>query len=210
VGGAPEVPDWDGPVEHRFERAEDWVPVFDAPDRDGWQKPAEVVALLEIEPGMTVVDLGAGTGYFLHYLSRAVGATGKVIALDVEPDMIRYMRERAAREGLENVDARIVPYDDPALAEGSVDRVLVVDTWHHISNRSAYARRLADALARDGMVTIVDFTIESRRGPPRSERLLSEAVVRELAGSGLSAKILAEALPDQYVVSARVAERPRP
>jgi len=201
AGAAPS--DGDAPVDHRFEHAEDWVSLFDAPDRDAWQKPDAVVSLMEIAPGMTVVDLGAGTGYFLGRLSRAVGAAGKVIALDVEPDMVRYMRERSEREGRENVDPRIVPYDDPGLAPTSVDRVLVVDTWHHIAHRDAYAQRLADALAPGGAVFVVDFTIESERGPPRTHRLLPEAVARELREGGLDAKVLDEPLPEQYVVAGR-------
>src|SRR5262249_28911877 len=120
-----------GPLVHRFESAEAWAKDLDDPARDAWQKPAEVIAALRIEPGMTVVDLGAGTGYFLPHLSRAVGPQGKVIALDIEADMVRYMKERAGREGLPNVEARQVSPSDPALPPGSVDRVLIVDTWHH-------------------------------------------------------------------------------
>src|SRR5687767_12325166 len=97
-----------GPVGHRFEDADRWARVFDDPERDAWQRPAEVVALSAITPGMTVADVGAGTGYFAAHLSRAVGDGGRVLALDVEPDMVRYLEERARREQLANVEARRV------------------------------------------------------------------------------------------------------
>ncbi len=187
---------------HRFENAEEWAKVFDEAGRDGWQKPAEVIASMEIVPGSTVVDLGAGTGYFLQHLSAAVGAEGKVIALDVEPDMVRYMKERAARERLTNVEARVVPGDDPSLAPAEAARVLVVDTWHHLGDRTAYARKLASALAPGGKLVIVDFTLESPRGPPIEHRIAPERLVDELVEAGFTAAIVVEPLPDQYIVRA--------
>lgn len=190
-----------GPLVHRFEKADEWVAVFDDPARDAWQKPMHVVALMNVTDGMTVADLGTGTGYFLPYLAKAVGS-GKVLALDVEPDMIRYVKERAAKAGLTNVEARVVPLDDPALPAGAVDRVLIVDTWHHIADRKAYAGKLAKGLRPGGAVFVVDFTMEAAHGPPKHHRLPKETVVEELAAAGLTAKIVASELPDQYVVAA--------
>jgi SAM-dependent methyltransferase len=189
-----------GPLVHRFDGAEGWSKEFDDPARDAWQKPAEVVALLELRPGMTVADVGAGTGYFLPYLSRAVGPSGAVLALDIEPDMVRFMRERAAREGLANVRSDVVRGDDPGLPQGKVDRVLIVDTWHHIPERAAYAARLRAGLAPGGRVAIVDFTMEAQHGPPKMHRIPPEQVVAELAAGGLAASIVPETLPEQYVV----------
>src|ERR1043165_3795293 len=87
--------DHHAPLVHRFEHADEWAPKFDDPKRDEWQKPDEVVAALALTPGMTVADIGAGTGYFEARLSRAVGDAGKVFAIDVEADMVRYLRDRA-------------------------------------------------------------------------------------------------------------------
>ncbi|WP_437663428.1 class I SAM-dependent methyltransferase [Sorangium sp. So ce1182] len=189
-----------GPLVHRFERAEDWVARFEGPERDAWQKPASVVAAMRIAPGMRVADLGAGTGYFLPHLSRAVGPTGAVVGLDIEPDMVRYMAERATRERLANVTARQVRPDDPGLEPGSVDRILVVDTWHHIPDRPAYAAKLKAALRPDGAVVVVDFTDAARQGPPKEHRIPAEAVAAELRAGGLSPQIVAEDLPEQYIV----------
>jgi SAM-dependent methyltransferase len=188
------------PLGHRFRSAEEWAKIFDDPARDAWQKPAEVTALAEIAPGSIVADLGAGTGYFEPYLSRAVGPSGRVLALDIEPDMIRYLKERAAREGWTNVEARQVTIDDPGLADGSVDRVLVVDTWHHVPARVEYAKKLRRALRAKGAVFVVDFTKESKIGPPPEHRLSPESVASDLAAAGMPSSIAPEDLPDQYVV----------
>ena len=194
-----------GGHQHRFDDAEKWAKVFDDPARDAWQRPADVIALLALTPGMTVADLGAGTGYFEPHLSRAVGDRGQVLALDVEADMVRYLGERAAREQLANVTARQVPMDDPQLPAGKVDRVLIVDTWHHIQDRPAYVKKLAAGLAPGGWVVVVDITLESKYGPPVAARLRPEQVVAELEAGGLAAAIVDEPLSEQYVV---VGKRP--
>jgi ubiquinone/menaquinone biosynthesis C-methylase UbiE len=188
---------------HDFSDVERFAVMFDAPDRDGWQRPADVVRLLDLREGMTVVDLGAGTGYFLRHLSPAVGATGRVVGADVEPAMVRHMIDRIAREGLGNATASLVAFGDALLPDASVDRVLVVDTWHHIEDRVEYTRRLARALRPDGAIVVVDFTMESEQGPPAAMRLPPERVVSELSEAGLPAQVVDEPLPFQYVIVAR-------
>jgi cyclopropane fatty-acyl-phospholipid synthase-like methyltransferase len=194
-----------GAFHHRFDDPAKWSKEFDDPARDEWQKPAEVVRLLELSPGMTVVDLGAGTGYFEPHLSRAVGPGGRVLALDVEERMAAWIRDRARREGLANVEARSVRPDDPGLEPSRVHRILVVDTWHHVADREAYAKKLAAALVSGGRVMVVDFTKEASHGPPPQHRLPPEIVAHELETAGLRAKMVDENLPEQYVV---VAQKP--
>ncbi len=190
-------------LHHDFSDVERWQARFDDPARDEWQQPSRVVELLQISSGMTVVDLGAGTGYFMPYLSAAVGKEGQVLALDVEPTMVEHLQGRAAEAGFENVEARHIPFDDTQLTAGSSDRILIVDTWHHIDARSAYSAGLAKALSADGRVYIVDFTRDSPEGPPVEHRLTPEQVMRELQDGGLRAVLVQEDLPWQFVVMAQ-------
>lgn len=187
-------------MHHRFEHADEWAKQFDDPARDAWQQPDKVVAAMSITPGMTVADVGAGTGYFESRLSAAVGPNGKVVAVDIEPDMVRYMNERRVREKTFNVEVRLGSADDPKL--DAADRILIVDTWHHIDNREAYAKKLAAALKPGGMVFVVDFKLESEKGPPKHMRLAPAQVIAELSAAGLQARVVEVGLPDQYVVSA--------
>ena len=187
---------------HSFADVERFERIFDDPARDEWQRPADVVAMLELSPGMTVADVGAGTGYFMPHLAEAVGPEGRVLALDTEPNMVEHMRSRAEEAGLGTVEARAVSPGDPGLEPGSVDRILIVDTWHHIAERPAYAARLAEALRPGGFVLVVDFTRDAPEGPPPEMRLSPETVVEEL-NAALDAELLEEELPRQYVVRAR-------
>lgn len=190
-------------MQHDFSDVERFVSRFEGPERRAWQKPEHVISLLEIEPGMTVVDIGAGTGFFAPYLAAAVGADGKVLALDVEANMVKHLERRVEDEGLRVVEPRLVPYDDPQLDAESIDRILVVDTWHHISDRSAYSAKLRRALKPDGRVYVVDFEEDSPVGPPRRHRLSAERVAEELHGGGLQTSQLESELPNQYVVTGR-------
>src|SRR5690348_7205969 len=183
----------------RFEHAEAWAKVFDDPARDAWQQPDRVIAALALAPTMTVADVGAGTGYFTVRLARAV-PQGEVIATDIEPDMVRYLGERARREHLPNVKTVLAGADDPHLAPASVDRILVVDVWHHLADRARYAAGLARALRPGGKIAVVDFTAAATRGPPRHHRLAPEAIAADLRGAGLDAAIDPTVLPEQYIV----------
>lgn len=209
-GSAAAAPAHPGAGHHgmhkEFKNAEEWAKVFDDPKRDEWQRPDEVVALLEIKPNMTVADVGAGTGYFVGRLSKAVGPAGFVIATDVEADMIRYLDQRAAKDGWPNVRAAQVAFDDPGLPAGSVDRILIVDVWHHVSDRLAYAKKLAAALRPGGLIAVVDFEKAAKQGPPPEHRLEPKTISDELAAAGLTTSLATEKLPDQYVVIARAAQ----
>jgi cyclopropane fatty-acyl-phospholipid synthase-like methyltransferase len=184
---------------HRFDDAERWATAFDDPSRDAWQQPDRVIAALSLTPEMTVADVGAGTGYFTVRLARALPA-GRVVATDVEPDMMRYLEARARREGLSNIETIVTPHDDPMLSR--VDRVLVVDVWHHLDGRVAFAKKLAAALEPGGLIVIVDYKLDASRGPPLEHRLAPATIATELRAAGLDVDPPIE-LQQQYVLVAR-------
>lgn len=191
-------------AEHQLPEPEEYAHRLDDDSRKKWQKPEEVVALLDVPAGGTVVDLGAGTGYFLRDLSEAVGPNGRVLALDPDQGMVDRMHERVERDRLRNVRPDLIPTDDPSLTPRSVDRILIVNTWHHIEGRSRYAQMLEESLRPGGTVLIVDFTMESPIGPPDSMRLTIDTVRAELEAGGLRTEVLEESLPYQYAIAGRV------
>jgi len=188
---------------HRFDDAEKWSKVFDDPARDEWQKPTRVVEVMAIAPGMTVADVGAGTGYFLPHLAKAVGPSGKVIGQDLEPDMVKWIDGRAKKDALSNVSGLLGAADDPKLPANTLDRILIVDVWHHVADRPPFAAKLASSLKPQGQIYIVDFTMESPHGPPKPARLLPEQIAKDFTSAGLEAVVMKDAgLPHQYIVRA--------
>jgi ubiquinone/menaquinone biosynthesis C-methylase UbiE len=130
--------------------------------RGTWQLPERVIESLEIAPGDRVADLGAGDGYFLSYLVDAVGASGHIYAVDVEPDIVRELERRVAEGGYHNATALLGQTDDPGLPAGGVDLVLLVNTYHHIEDRPAYFERLRADLAPSGRVAVIDPNAATR------------------------------------------------
>jgi ubiquinone/menaquinone biosynthesis C-methylase UbiE len=181
---------------HRFENAEEWAKRFDDPERDTWQKPDEVVKALELAEDAKVADIGSGTGYFAVRLARVV-PRGRVYGVDIEPDMARYLGERAKRERLDNLEAVLGGAEEPKLPE-PVDVALIVDTYHHFGDRAAYLRRVGEALRPGGRVVIIDFRKESPKGPPTEHKLSPEQVRRELESVGFRLARTHDFLPDQY------------
>lgn len=185
-----------------FADPEKFVPAWNAPERDEWQKPNEILAAMNIEPGDTVVDLGAGTGYLIPKLSAAVGPSGTVLAADIEPAMLAFLDEAAKKEGWTNVRTHASAPDDPKLAPGSVDAIVALNVWHHVGDREAYAQKLKAALKPGGVFVVVDFLKEETEGfgPPVRMRLTAEQVLAELSAGGLEASIVEETLPRHYIV----------
>ncbi|MGH9794994.1 MAG: class I SAM-dependent methyltransferase [Candidatus Acidiferrales bacterium] len=125
--------------------------------RDEWQQPHRVLEALALRPGDRVADIGAGGGYFSFRFARAVGPEGRIYAVDVDRDMTTHMEKEAAARGLRNVSAILAAPDDPKIPE-PVDLVFVSNTYHHITNRTEYFRRLRRQLRPDGRLAIIEYS----------------------------------------------------
>jgi ubiquinone/menaquinone biosynthesis C-methylase UbiE len=123
--------------------------------RDSWQRPADVVDALDLLPGDRVADLGAGEGYFVPRLTEAVGAEGRVYAVDTDEDVVEALVRRFPPEST-NVEVVRAKLEDPMLPDGSLDVILIVNTYHHIEDRPAYFRRLRRDLRPGGRVAVID------------------------------------------------------
>lgn len=188
---------------HGFRNADKWAQVFDDPARDEWQRPDEVIRALKLAPDALVADIGAGTGYFAVRLARAV-PKGRVYGVDAEADMVRYLNQRAQREGLANLTAVAARPADPSLPT-PVDLVILVDTYHHVADRERYFRDLKKTLKPGGRLAIVDFTLDSPVGPPKRARIPAERVKQELARAGYALAEEHGFLPNQYFLVFRPA-----
>jgi predicted methyltransferase len=178
------------------ERAKTW----NDPGRDAWQHPEEIVAALALEPGATVADIGAGTGYMVGHLSKAVGEGGTVIAIDAEAAMIDYLAKHVDELGPARIETRKVGMDDPGMQAASVDGVLTLDTWHHMKGREAYARKVFEGLRPGGRFVVVDHEAEAEVGPPKAMRLDAGRVAEQLQAAGFRAEVARESMPRHYMV----------
>jgi ubiquinone/menaquinone biosynthesis C-methylase UbiE len=206
VGCAARASD-DATARHAFDDVEHWARIFDDPGRDAWQKPAAVVEALALRPGAAVADLGAGTGYFMPHLARAVGEAGTVYAVDTEPNLLAHLRERADRAGLDQVVPVLASPDRPRLPSASLDVLLIVDTYHHVDDRVAYFRAAARLLRAGGRVVVIDWQKRDLPvGPPADHKLARRQVEDEMRRAGYRLAAAPDLLPYQYVLVFEPAE----
>jgi len=182
--------------DHSFGDAEKWAKVFDDPKRDAWQKPHQVIQALALKPDAVIADIGSGTGYFALRFAHMV-PKGRVYGLDTEPDMVKYLAERAKREGMANLTALAAAPGDPKLPE-KADLVVLVDVYHHIDGREAYFAKLRASLKPGGRVAIIDFRMESPEGPPQAARVSPGQVKAEFKRAGYALEKEHAFLPNQY------------
>ncbi len=182
--------------DHSFSGAEQWAQVFDDPKRDAWQKPHEVIQALKLKPDAVIADIGSGTGYFSARFAHMV-PKGRVYGLDTEPDMVKYLADRAKREGLKNVTAVQAKPGDPRLPE-KADVVVLVDVYHHVENREQYFRQLQASLKPGGRLAVIDFRMDSPVGPPPAARIAAEQVQAELQRAGYRLAEEHAFLPNQF------------
>ncbi len=136
---------------------ESWTERFETESREIYVARAAIVDALGLRPGMTAADIGAGTGLFLAPFAHAVGAEGRVYAVEISPRFLEHLRARAAREGLEQVQVVTGSEISPELPPGSVDVAFVCDTYHHFTHPQAMLAGLRHALRPGGALVVIDF-----------------------------------------------------
>jgi arsenite methyltransferase len=174
--------------------------LLEAPDRDFWQRPDQIMDALGVADASMVADVGAGAGWFTVRLARRVGPNGVVYAQDVQQEMLAAITRRVRGEGLTNVRPVLGKGSDPHLPRGKLDAILMVGVYHEIDDRVTMLQNLAAALKPQGRLGVVEFRLNGGGGPgpPLEERVDPQIVVRDAAKAGL--RLLSEEsfLPYQY------------
>lgn len=186
-------------MQHRHNDPMAYIASLDDPERDGYQKPDEVMKALALRPGEVVADIGAGSGYFALRFARAVGEAGRVYAVDISPDMVRHLNRRLRDTGIRNVFTVLADPDDPLLPDASVDRFVIVDTWHHVDEQAKYLALLKRMLKPGGQVVHIDFQKrELPIGPPVAMKIAREDLVKQMEAAGFTLAAEHTFLPYQY------------
>lgn len=153
--------------------------IFDTPGRENRLQINRVMDILGIGQGKTVADIGAGSGWFSVRAARRVGGSGMVYAVDINPEAIRYIDERAQKEQLRNVKTILGKADNPLLPENSVDAVLLLKTYHEVAQPVALLQNLHAALRPGAKVGVID-----RNGNGEDHGIGRDVVIREAKEAG--------------------------
>jgi cyclopropane fatty-acyl-phospholipid synthase-like methyltransferase len=153
--------------------------IFDSPGRDERLQINRVMDILGIVQGKNVADIGAGSGWFTVRAAKRVGDDSSVYAVDINPEAIKHIEERARKEDLQNVKTILSKPDDPLLPESSVDAVLLLKTYHEVARPVALLENLHRALRPGAKIGIID-----RNGNGEDHGVGSEVVIREANQAG--------------------------
>jgi ubiquinone/menaquinone biosynthesis C-methylase UbiE len=175
---------------------------LERPERDQEEMPRLLMELLELKPGMVVADIGAGSGYHTRRMAKAVAPNGKVMAVDIQPEMLQILTNKLTTEGITNVVPILGAIDDPNLPDASVDLALMVDVYHEFSHPYEMMEGITRALKPGGRVVFVEYRGEDKWVPIKEHHKMTEAQVKkEMTAQSLKwTRTVSDKFPWQHLI----------
>jgi len=178
---------------------------LDRPERVQQENPDLAVDELQLKPGMTVADIGAGTGYYSFKMAKKVGPTGKVYANELQQGMLDLL----AKKKPDNVTTVLGTIDDPKLPAACCDLILMVDVYHELSEPQKMLRKMHQELKPDGRLVLIEFRKEDPKVPIKEEHKMTVAIAKlEVEHEGYKLDKVIESLPWQHIIVFKLAPKP--
>jgi protein-L-isoaspartate O-methyltransferase len=175
---------------------------LERPEREKEEAPAKLIEVLKLKEGMVVADVGAGSGYHSFRMSEKVGPKGKVLAVDIQKEMLDALRKRAREKKITNVEPVLGEENDPKLPEGKVDLILLVDVYHEFAQPYEMTQAMVKALRPGGRLVFVEFRLEDPKVPIKLVHKMTEKQVKkEMEAHALKWVGTNEDLPWQHVIT---------
>jgi 2-polyprenyl-3-methyl-5-hydroxy-6-metoxy-1,4-benzoquinol methylase len=160
-----------------------------------------LLAALHIRPGQTICDLGCGNGFYTLKLAELVGEKGRVLAVDIQQEMLHLLEDRAEKAGIDNVEPILGTLIDPNLPEGKLDLVLLVDVYHELSHPEHVLRAIRQSLKPTGRMVLVEFRLEDRNVPIKLlHKMSKKQILKEIPPNGFKLVEEFDELPWQHVM----------
>jgi len=176
----------------------DWL---EREERDIEEAPDKALEALDLQAGMTVADIGAGSGYMTVRMARRVGPSGKVYAEDIQPEMIALLKKRLQRDGVTNVIPVLGAYDDPMLPAATIDLMLLVDVYHEFSEPVKMLAGMRAALKPGGRLVLLEYRKEDPTVPIRFEHKMTvQEAKAEVEAAGFTLTKVDGRLPRQHIL----------
>jgi ubiquinone/menaquinone biosynthesis C-methylase UbiE len=174
---------------------------LERPEREKEEQPNKLLKLLDLKPGMIVADIGAGSGYYTFRLAEKVGPKGKVLAVDIQKEMLDIIRKRMKKDKVENIEPVLGGESDPKLPANGVDLILMVDVYHEFTCPYEMTEALIKALKPGGRLAFVEFRREDEKVPILlAHKMTEKQVLAEMAPHPLKHVKTIDSLPWQHVI----------
>jgi SAM-dependent methyltransferase len=181
---------------------------LERPERDQEEKPALLHKALKLKPGDVVADVGAGSGYHTFRMAKIVGDKGKILAVDIQQEMLDLINKKAKRQKRKNIETVLGVEDDPKLPPESCDLILLVDVYHEFSHPYEMTKAMVTALKPGGRLAFVEYRLEDDSVPIKLVHKMSQKqVVKEMSVHPLKWRTTLDVLPWQHIV---MFEKPKP
>lgn len=172
--------------------------------RESRQREEDCQKMLEnlgVKPGMTICDMGCGNGFYSLQLAKMVGNEGKILAVDIQSEMLRLLKARAEEQGIENIELVLGDIDDPKLPEGKVDLIMCVDVYHEFSHPEEMLAGMRKSLKPDGMIVMLEFRMEDPKVPIKTlHKMSKKQILREYKLNGFQLAKEFDGLPWQHMM----------
>jgi ubiquinone/menaquinone biosynthesis C-methylase UbiE len=170
-------------------------------EREKEERSSEMLKQLNVKPGQTVCDFGCGNGFHTLKLAKLVGPTGKVLAVDIQQEMLDMLQARAKRQGIENIESVLAEVHDPKLPEGKVDLILLVDVYHELSHPEPILSSMLRSLSKEGRIALVEFRAEDPDVPIRPlHKMSKDQILKEFPANGFKLVGQYDELPWQHLM----------
>jgi ubiquinone/menaquinone biosynthesis C-methylase UbiE len=177
------------------------IPWLNRPERIQEENPQEMLEQLDVKPGMTVCDMGCGDGYYTIELAKKVGPSGKVIAVDIQPEMLQELSRRCQRSDLKNVEMILGEPHNPKLPVGKIDLILMVDVYHEFSNPVEMLDAMRKSLSPKGRIALVEFRGEDPQVPIKPEhKMTKKQILKEYEANSMRLVGQYDRLPWQHLM----------
>jgi ubiquinone/menaquinone biosynthesis C-methylase UbiE len=174
---------------------------LERPEREKEEHPSKLLAALKLKPGDVVADIGTGTGYHAFRMAPMVGTRGKILAVDIQPEMLDLIRQKMKKTNVTNIEPVLGTIEDPKLPAESVDLVLMVDVYHEFSHPHEMTAAMLKALKPGGRLVFVEFRLEDPKVPIKLVHKMSERqVIKEMSSFPLKHKETIRTLPWQHII----------
>jgi ubiquinone/menaquinone biosynthesis C-methylase UbiE len=160
-----------------------------------------MLANLGVKRGMTICDMGCGNGFYAVQLAKMVGEGGQIYGVDIQPEMLTFLQQRAAAQNVTNITPILGEFADPKLPKGKMDLILLVDVYHEFSNPEEMLAKMREALAPEGLCALVEFRAEDANVPIKPEHKMTKAqIMKEWLPNGFKLVKEFDGLPWQHLM----------
>ncbi len=174
---------------------------LERPEREKEEHCSKLLKALEVKPGDVVADVGAGSGFYSFPLAELTGPKGKVLAVEIQKEMLAIIRTKMKLRQVENIDCVLGTITDPKLPKAGVDMILLVDVYHEFSHPYEMASAMVDALKVGGRIVFVEYRMEDPRVPIKLvHKMTQRQVLKEMAGFPLKHVKTVNTLPWQHII----------